>query len=129
MKENQKQTQDLIAKHGGNASGGRKPKYLLSGLMKCSECGSNFIVNDKYAYTCSAFKTGGSEACSNGIRVNRKVAGGVDTLPCAAADFVVAVVDRIVDVFEAAKGVVAVGGGVIGVAAWLTISSYRVPAG
>ena len=59
------------------SSGGRKAKYLLSGLMKCGECGSNFIVNDRFAYTCSAFKTGGADACSNGISVNRKVAESV----------------------------------------------------
>jgi hypothetical protein len=62
IRENQKQTQRLVAAHGPNVSGGRTSKYLLSGLMKCDECGSGYIMVDSRAYQRSASKYGGKHA-------------------------------------------------------------------
>jgi len=55
---------------------GRPSKYLLSGLMKCGECGANFIMRDKRAYACSSHSNGGRHLCDNGIRVKREIAEG-----------------------------------------------------
>lgn len=50
---------------------GYKPKYLLSGLLICHECGSHYVIADARSYACSSYKNGGPGACSNGIRVRR----------------------------------------------------------
>ena len=50
---------------------GGKPKYLLSGLLKCNSCGSNYILTSSTAYQCSG-NVGG--ACTNNIRIRRDVA-------------------------------------------------------
>jgi site-specific DNA recombinase len=52
-------------------SGGRGPKYLFSGLLRCACCGSSYVVVDRYRYGCSAHKDRGSAACSNSIKVPR----------------------------------------------------------
>ncbi len=57
-------------------SRGRPSKYLLSGLMKCGECGANFIMRDTRAYACSSNTNGGRHLCDNEIRVNREIAEG-----------------------------------------------------
>ena len=43
-------------------------KYLLSGLLKCNECGANYILTSKTSYQCSG-SVGG--ACDNKVRVRR----------------------------------------------------------
>jgi hypothetical protein len=48
---------------------GGRPKYLLSGLLRCDKCGAHYIMRDKRAYACSSFLNGA--ACSNGIHVRR----------------------------------------------------------
>lgn len=53
---------------------GRPSKYLLSGLMKCGECGANFIMRDTRVYACSSNTNGGRHLCDNGIRVKREIA-------------------------------------------------------
>jgi site-specific DNA recombinase len=49
-------------------SGGR-PRYLLSGLLRCESCGSNFILANANSYACSSFING--RACDNGTLVRR----------------------------------------------------------
>ncbi len=49
---------------------GGKPKYLLSGLLKCNDCGSNYILTSSTGYQCSG-NVGG--ACANNVRVRRDV--------------------------------------------------------
>jgi site-specific DNA recombinase len=71
-------TWDLVqARLGRNRSAaGTKPgregksRYLLSGLLTCSVCGSKFIVmgGSQHRYTCGAYHGGGRNACSNHIR-------------------------------------------------------------
>ena len=36
-----------------NARTGAGPKYLFSGLLKCAECGANYVQADSYRYACS----------------------------------------------------------------------------
>ena len=47
-----------------------KPKYLLSGLIRCGACESHYIIANRHEYSCSSYRDGG--ACTNGIRVRRK---------------------------------------------------------
>lgn len=50
---------------------GYKPKYLLSGLLICDQCGSHYVIADARSYACSSYMNGGAGACSNRIRVRR----------------------------------------------------------
>ncbi len=63
----QKRSQD-ISNPDGRLKHGGKVKYLLSGLLKCDECGANYILTSKTSYQCSG-SVGG--ACSNRVRVRR----------------------------------------------------------
>ncbi len=56
-----------------NARTGAGPKYLFSGLLKCEECGGNFVMISKHTYGCSSYTNGGKHACSNKLRVSRKL--------------------------------------------------------
>jgi site-specific DNA recombinase len=49
---------------------GRPVKHLLSGLLRCGECGGPLVVVDAYRYGCSAAKDRGT--CSSALRVSRK---------------------------------------------------------
>jgi site-specific DNA recombinase len=46
-----------------------KPKYLLSGLLRCGNCGGSFILSSKDGYSCSAYHDG--RACANAHYVPR----------------------------------------------------------
>ena len=50
---------------------GRGPRHLFSTLLRCGQCGANFVVVDATSYGCSSFKHGGRAACSNDFRVGR----------------------------------------------------------
>ncbi len=65
--KSQKRSQD-IANPDGRLKRGGKVKYLLSGLLKCDECGANYILTSKTSYQCSG-SVGG--ACDNKVRVRR----------------------------------------------------------
>jgi site-specific DNA recombinase len=51
---------------------GGQRKYLLTGLLRCSMCDGPYEMADGLSYACASFKNGGSAACSNNVRVNRK---------------------------------------------------------
>ena len=51
--------------------GGAPAKYLLSGLLKCGCCGSNYIIVDRYRYGCARHKDRGEAACDNDAKVPR----------------------------------------------------------
>lgn len=57
-----------------NAGPGRGPRYLLSGILKCDECGRNYIMADGRRYKCSSHTNGGQHACKNDIPVPRELA-------------------------------------------------------
>ena len=54
-----------------SARPGNPAPYLLSGLLKCGTCGSNFIMADGRKYGCATRINCGSAMCSNSIRVSR----------------------------------------------------------
>lgn len=53
-------------------SRGGAPKFLLSSILVCDECGSKLVTNGpNQAYHCSSRSQGGASACSNNVRVPR----------------------------------------------------------
>jgi site-specific DNA recombinase len=48
---------------------GGKPKYLLSGLLRCAVCNAHYTITDATSYGCSSHHDG--NACPNSIRVRR----------------------------------------------------------
>lgn len=57
----------------GKNTGGRRPKYLFSGLLQCGCCGGNMAMVNGSKYGCSTHKERGPEACSNNALVRREV--------------------------------------------------------
>jgi site-specific DNA recombinase len=54
---------------------GRSPRrYLLSGLLKCSECGAGYQIAGAMHYACSTYVNGGAGGCSNSVRLHREKA-------------------------------------------------------
>ena len=53
------------------AKGGRGPKYLFSGLLRCSCCGGSYIIIDRYRYGCATNKDRGESACPNSLKARR----------------------------------------------------------
>lgn len=89
-----RQTWDAVqaaTKRRGHASGnkGRAPRALLSGLLRCGDCGGPVVMLDAHSYGCSAAKDRGT--CQNRQRVKARdadaamVAGVRDTLLSEAA--------------------------------------------
>jgi site-specific DNA recombinase len=56
-------TDDMRLKAGG------KPKYLLSGLLRCAVCGANYTIRDSRSYGCLSHFDG--NACSNAITIRK----------------------------------------------------------
>lgn len=63
--------------YGSNKGG--LPRYLLSGLLECSACGSKLIVSGKAGshYYCGTRRQGGPSACSMALGVQRSIAEDV----------------------------------------------------
>ena len=61
----------------GKSSGGRGPKYLFSGLLRCGTCGAAYVVVDRYQYGCSYNRDRGASVCANSIRVARSTVESV----------------------------------------------------
>ncbi len=57
-----------------NARTGAGPKFLLSGLLKCGTCGSNFVMANATSYRCGSYTNGGKSACGNSLLVSRTLA-------------------------------------------------------
>ena len=62
----------MRATHGEQARTGAGPKYLLSSLLTCGECGANLIMLDRHRYGCARHKDRGPAACTNNLKVDRK---------------------------------------------------------
>jgi site-specific DNA recombinase len=57
------------AKEDTRLKAGGKPKYLLSGLLRCETCGAHYTIADKLSYACSS--NHGGNACGNTVRVRK----------------------------------------------------------
>ena len=57
------QSVDLNATH--------RPKYLLTGLLRCSQCGGSYIIMGKDRYGC-ANRRRGTGMCDNGVTITRQ---------------------------------------------------------
>jgi recombinase-like zinc beta ribbon protein len=40
-------------------------------LLKCGECGANYIITNATSYSCASFTNGGPAACDNNARFRR----------------------------------------------------------
>ena len=58
-------------KETGKNSGGRTSKYLLSGLLKCGQCGKPYTIQGRTHYGCSGHKNQGESICTNKLTVKR----------------------------------------------------------
>jgi DNA invertase Pin-like site-specific DNA recombinase len=55
---------------------GPRGSYLLSGVLKCDQCGASLVVQNSgrsSAYICGGFRNGGTAVCSNNHRLSRFV--------------------------------------------------------
>jgi site-specific DNA recombinase len=57
------------AKNDARLMTGGKPKYLLSGLLRCDLCDAHYTITNATSYGCSSYHDG--HACSNSILVRR----------------------------------------------------------
>jgi DNA invertase Pin-like site-specific DNA recombinase len=53
--------------HGRARSTGACPKYLLSGLLVCSECEEKFVISNRTNYGCATHRSRGASVCANGL--------------------------------------------------------------
>ena len=58
------------------ATGGTRPRFLLSGLLECAECGSRYVIQRHRAgvrhYACAAHYDRGASVCGNGKLVRQE---------------------------------------------------------
>ena len=59
---------------GRQGGPGRPPRHLLSGILRCADCGGPLVIVDRYRYGCSTHKDRGDTACPSRIRVPREAA-------------------------------------------------------
>ncbi|WP_268891751.1 zinc ribbon domain-containing protein [Cereibacter sphaeroides] len=68
--------ENILATHAANpqapgAERGSEPKYLLSGLLKCTCCGANYIMISDSRYGCAAARN--RSTCANRKTIKRTV--------------------------------------------------------
>ncbi|MDE4193031.1 recombinase family protein [Phaeobacter gallaeciensis] len=49
----------------------RRPTYLLSGLLRCAECGASYTLINKTRYGCAASRNKGDAVCTNRTTIRR----------------------------------------------------------
>ena len=72
VKARQKRRQHDVGdkvRQGLKHSTGRGPRYLFSSILKCANCGSNYVMADATHYSCSGYVNG--RVCPNGQRFRR----------------------------------------------------------
>ena len=65
--------QSRARKRAGKGTGGRRPKYLFSGLLKCGVCGANYVMANNVTYACAGRRDRGGHVCDNDLHVRRDV--------------------------------------------------------
>lgn len=87
--------------YGGKRGGG--PKYLLSGILVCSQCGHRLIATGENGswYYCGTHRHGGNSACSMSVGARRDVAEEKllepiqrDLLSAAAVDLAIELMNK-----------------------------------
>ena len=55
---------------------GGKAKYLLSGLLRCAECGGAYIIcaHSPVRYGCATYRQAGPAACANRLQITAEIA-------------------------------------------------------
>ncbi len=70
-----RQEQTALGKHTGKKAAGfwdrRRPRFLLSGLIKCGVCGSGFVKISQHHFGCASARNKGT--CSNNRTIRRDV--------------------------------------------------------
>ena len=61
-----------IQKNAGKKAVGRAGQYLLSGILRCGECGGAYVIVSNGMYGCAAHKDRGNSVCANAMRVKRQ---------------------------------------------------------
>ena len=61
----------------GKSAGGRGPKYLFSGILKCGICGAPFTIYGRHFYACSWNRSRGDSVCDNRLTLRRVTAENV----------------------------------------------------
>lgn len=56
----------------GKRAVGRSAQYLLSGVLRCGECGGAYVIVGNGQYGCAAHKDRGDSVCGNAMRVKRE---------------------------------------------------------
>jgi DNA invertase Pin-like site-specific DNA recombinase len=71
VKQRQEKTRSRIIKGPRNirSEKARRPRYLLSGLIKCGACGGGFSMNGANRYACSTARN--KDTCSNRLSIRR----------------------------------------------------------
>lgn len=69
------------AERKGKGPGGGHARHMLTGVLRCAECGGKYTIISKTSYGCATNVNGGDAACPNRKRVPRaKIEGAVVTL-------------------------------------------------
>ena len=63
-----------LSRVGAKRTGRAPSRYLLSGLLRCSECGAGYQIGGAMHYVCSSYLNGGPSGCSNSARLHREKA-------------------------------------------------------
>jgi site-specific DNA recombinase len=63
-----------LSRVGAKRTGRAPSRHLLSGLLKCSECGAGYQIGGAMHYACSSYLNGGPSGCSNSARLHREKA-------------------------------------------------------
>ena len=71
VKSKQSQTRRTISDSGNRRETVRRPRYLLSGLLKCGACGGGFSKVSKHHYGCSTARN--KATCDNMLVIRRDV--------------------------------------------------------
>jgi site-specific DNA recombinase len=57
---------------------GGRGQYVLSGVLKCADCGSSLVVQNSGRYSCficNGYRNGGTAVCARNHRISRHVVG------------------------------------------------------
>lgn len=71
VKSKQTLTRKTISEGGNRRETARRPRYLLSGLLKCGACGGGFSKVSKHHYGCSTARN--KATCDNMLVIRRDV--------------------------------------------------------